>query len=78
VNDTGETAQIIAAQGVDLDLEEGDLVAGVVVIAKVVTADGGVTVNLGSSEGMTWLDQLGLLVAANDIVRPGSYEHEGD
>jgi hypothetical protein len=63
-------ADIVAAQGVTLDLDPTDLVAGVVVLAKVVGDDGDVAIVIGATEGMTWLDQLGICGAALEIVRP--------
>lgn len=64
--------QIIDAEGVCFDLDDGDLVAGVVVLAKVVSAaDGSVSLGYGSSESSTWLDDLGLITAAAQLVQAG-------
>lgn len=69
-----DAAEVIAAQNIDLDLSDGDLVAGAVVIAKIVQVDGDVTVAIGSSEGMSWLEQLGLVTAAHGITPGGGYQ----
>lgn len=60
---------LLDQQGVSLDLDDDDLVESVLVIAKVVKPDGSVQVVLGDSVGMSWLEQLGLVTAADDIVR---------
>lgn len=65
---------ILDGLGVTIDLADGDLVENAIVIAKVLGPDGGVTVSLSSSESMSWLDQLGLLVAGSDVVRQPRYE----
>ncbi len=69
---------IIDGLGVTIDLSDGDLVSDAVVIAKVVTADGGVTVALSSSESMSWLDQFGLIAAANRVVVSTHFETRDD
>ncbi len=63
---------------VTIDLADGDLVESALVITKVVDADGGVTVSLSSNESMSWLDQLGLITAANDVVRSTQYGHRDE
>lgn len=63
------TGQLLDSLGVTLDLGDGDIVPDAIVVAKVVEADGSVKVAIGSSEATTWLDELGLVTAASDIVR---------
>lgn len=64
--------------GLTLDLDDDDMVTNVVVIAKNVMGDGQVSLIIGKSEGTTWLEQLGLIYAASDIIRQGGYEQAGD
>lgn len=64
--------------GLTVDIEDDDMVTNVVVIAKNVMGDGQVSVIIGKSEGTTWLDQLGLVEAARDIMRQGGYEQTGE
>ena len=64
-----QSGPILDGLGVTLDLSDGDLIASAMVIAKVVTKDGEVTLLLADSEGMSWLDQLGLVTAATDLIR---------
>ncbi len=61
-----------------LDLDEGDLIPDAVVLAKVVTADGQVTLAVCSNDNMSWLDQLGIVTAASDIIRSGRYGRPDD
>ncbi len=65
---------ILDGLGVTIDLADGDLVSDALIIAKIVDADGNVTVSLSSNETMSWLDQLALLVAGSDIVRRPRYD----
>jgi hypothetical protein len=51
-----------------LELDEGDFVVSALVIAKVVDKDGDVSLAMSSSEGLSWIDQNGLLTSAQQIV----------
>jgi hypothetical protein len=66
---------ILDGLGVKLDIDDGDLVESAVVLAKVVLPDGRVSVALSDSEGMSWLEQLGLIAAATQIVNARPFEH---
>ncbi|MET0416042.1 MAG: hypothetical protein ABW022_08480 [Actinoplanes sp.] len=69
---------ILDGLGVTIDLPDGALVEAAVVTAKVVHADGSVAVALSDSEGMSWLDQLGLVSASAQIVNERPFEHPDD
>ncbi len=69
---------VLDGLGVTIDLADGDLVEDAVVLAKVVDADGDVTLSISSSEGQSWLDQLGLVTAARDLRRHSAYETRDD
>lgn len=62
---------ILDSLGVELDLDEGDLIASAVVLAKVIKEDGGVTLAYAHSEGICWIETVGLITAGSDIVRQG-------
>lgn len=66
--------EILDGLGVALELEDGDLVADAIVVLKIVTAEGRVQVGVANSETASWLDQLGLLTAAADITRSGTWD----
>ena len=63
-------ADIVESLGVTLSVRDDDLVTDVVVIAKVVEADGSVRLALTWSEGMSWIERYGLLTAATVIDSP--------
>ncbi|MEU5946300.1 hypothetical protein ABZ793_12150 [Micromonospora sp. NPDC047465] len=69
---------ILDGLGITLNLDDGDLVASAMVVAKVIREDGQATLLIEDSEGMTWLDQYGLIAAASDLIREPRFEREGD
>lgn len=69
---------IIDGLGITVDLAPGDLIASAMLLAKVVTGDGQVTLLIAESESMSWLDQLGLVAAAGDVIRSDGFEQHDD
>jgi hypothetical protein len=69
---------ILDGLGVTLDLAEGDLVASAIVLAKVVNTEGDVALVIGSSEGISWLEQLGLVTAGADLISPDRWARTED
>lgn len=69
---------ILDGLGTTIDLDEGDLVASAFVIAKVVEANGEVSLALASSDGLSWIEQNGLLASAQQIVNQTSIGRKGD
>lgn len=67
--------QILDGLGVTLPLEEGDLVADALVLAKVIKADGTVTIVIASSDSLDWITRRGLLYAADEILRSNAIEN---
>jgi hypothetical protein len=59
---------ILDGLGTTIVLESGDLVASALVIAKVVDANGEVSLALAVSGGLSWIDQNGLIASAQQIV----------
>jgi len=57
------------ARGVTLDLDEGDMVTDVILIAKIITPDGQPGIAIGNSEGMDWLTQFGVASAGYEYIR---------
>lgn len=78
MSDQSSVGELLDSLGVTLDLREGDMVADVVVIAKIVDSDGEPTVGIGSSEALTGLDQFALICAAREITRRGFEPREDD
>ena len=71
-----KAGELIDALNVTLDIQDGDMVTDVVVLMKNVLADGAVSVVVATSEATSWLEQLGLITAASDIIRQGRYEEQ--
>ena len=69
---------ILDGLGTTIEMDEGDLVASAVVIAKVIDKDGDVSLALASSEGLSWIDQNGLLTSAQQIVNQATIGRKGD
>lgn len=69
---------LLDSLGVSADLDVGDMVPDALVLLKAVGEDGTVALTLASSEGLSWLDQLGMLTAAQAIVNQGRYEQHSD
>ncbi|MFH8483603.1 hypothetical protein [Streptomyces sp. NPDC018055] len=59
---------ILDGLGVTLDMDDGDLIASALVIAKVVDSSGDVSLALIKSEGLSWIDQNGLVTSAQQIL----------
>jgi hypothetical protein len=66
---------ILDGLGTTIDLADGDLVEHAVVLAKVHSVDGAVSVALSDSDGMSWLEQLALIAAATQIVNERPFQH---
>lgn len=69
---------ILDGLGNTLEMDEGDLVSSALVIAKVVDKDGEVSLALSCSEGLSWIDQNGLLTSAQQIVNQSEIGKRGD
>ncbi|MCO6011427.1 hypothetical protein NE236_41405 [Actinoallomurus purpureus] len=72
---TDQTAgQILDNLGVNLELDEGDLVSDALVLAKVIRADGEVTLLIVPSESLDWIAMRGMVYAADEILRQSPLE----
>ncbi|KPI31336.1 hypothetical protein OV320_2552 [Actinobacteria bacterium OV320] len=69
---------ILDGLGNTLELDEGDLIVSAFVICKVVGEDGRVSLGLSSSEGLSWVDQNGLLYSAQQIVNQAEVTNGDD
>lgn len=63
---------ILDGLDITLDLAEGDLIASAVVLVKVVDRNGGVSLGIANSTGCSWIEQLGLVAAADHVIRSDS------
>lgn len=62
-------AEVLGICGADLTVGEDDLIAGVVVLVKVVEPDGAVRLASTWSDGLSWLERRGMLETATDVER---------
>lgn len=69
---------VLDGLGTRIELDEGDLIASALVIAKVVDKDGDVALMLASSEGLSWIEQNGLLTSAQQIINQAEIGKKGD
>lgn len=67
---------ILDGLGVKLDLDEQDIVPSALVLCKVVKADGTVELGVAQSDGMCWIEGVGMITAGSDIVRQGYAEDD--
>ena len=59
--------QLLDSLGLDLDLDDGELVAGAIVLLKTVDEDGDVGLRIRWSDGMGYLERMGMLHAGQLI-----------
>lgn len=62
-------AEVLADHGIRVRLEPGELVTGAILITRILTPTGETGLGTSCTPGMTWLERLGLLVAASDQTR---------
>jgi hypothetical protein len=70
--------ELLDSLNTTLELDDGDMVTDVVIIAKIVLPDGAVSLGIGQSETTTWLDQLGLVHGAIGVIRQGRFTQGDD
>jgi hypothetical protein len=63
---------VLDALAIDITLREGDLVAGAVVLTKIIDASGQVRLGVCWPDGMSWIERLGMLHAAVAVDTPGA------
>jgi hypothetical protein len=68
---------LVERMNIRLDLEDDDLVTDMVLICKIAGADGTTSLGLTTSEGLSWIDELGLLQAALTAFNQGYYQLGG-
>ena len=61
---------MLDALGVTHTPNDGEIVTDAVVALKVVDADGRVSLRLAWSDGMSWIERLGMLRAAERVELP--------
>lgn len=78
MSDGEPIGDLLDSLGVTYDPDDGDLVASAVVLLKVIDADGVVVLRMCPSDGISWIDKLGMLRAAEIIESKGLRQVEED
>lgn len=68
---------ILDGLGTLIALDEGDLVASAFVVAKVVEPNGDVSLAIAASDGLSWIEQNGLLTSAQQIINQTEIGRKG-
>ena len=66
--------EIIDGLELKMNMREGDLMSDVIVLAKVIEADGKVRMSSAASPSTDWITRLGLATTAYEIERPSQSE----
>ena len=69
--------QILDAQGLELELDDDDLIDGAVVVLRIRKGDGSTTVQSANTEGLDFITMRGLLEIALDGERLDVDDFEG-
>lgn len=69
---------LLDALGVEHHPEDGELVECAVVLLKVIDAEGSVSLRSLCSDGVSWIERIGLLQAALTVELPSVYEIPGE
>ncbi|MGW6739712.1 hypothetical protein ACWGDX_03015 [Streptomyces sp. NPDC055025] len=64
---TQPVGDVLDGLGIRATVGEGDLVAGALVLLKVVEADGSTRLSLAYSEGLGWIERAGMLRVAETL-----------
>jgi hypothetical protein len=73
-----DIANLLAGRGATIDLNDGDIVADAVILMRVSNAEGGSSLGLATTEGTSWLDQFGLVKAADNMLSSADWRGEDD
>jgi len=66
----GPVGEVIDSLGIKIGRKDGDMVTDVVVLAKIVEADGKVRFAMAWSEGTSWIERFGMVAAAFEGEKP--------
>lgn len=69
---------LLDSLGVLAELDDDDMVSDALVLLKVVDSHGAVSLCIAQSDGLSWLDQLGLLAAADAVTKQDEYQQRDD
>jgi len=64
--------------GVEYHPEDGELVESALVLLKVIGPDGDVSLRTLSSDGLSWIERIGMLRSAEAVELPSVFEVPGE
>lgn len=64
---------LLDSLGIEHHPEPGELVASAVVLLKVIDAEGDVSLRTLCSDGLSWIERIGMLRAAEHVELPGVF-----
>ncbi|MET8404456.1 hypothetical protein [Streptomyces sp900116325] len=73
---TRPIGDVIDGLGIEARVDEGELVAGAVVLLKVIDGDGECRLSLAHSDGLGWIERAGMLRVA-EVLETGSATQAG-
>lgn len=69
--ETRSLGDVIDALGIKATLEEGELLSGALLLLKVIDKDGDTRLSLAGSEGLGWIERIGMLRTA-ELIESGA------
>lgn len=64
---TRPIGDVLDSLGVQATVDEGELVAGAIVLLKVIDSDGDTRLSLSHSDGLGWIERCGMLRVAERL-----------
>ena len=71
MSDSEPIGNLLDSLGIDLELDDDELVAGAIVLLKTVDSDGDVGLRIRWSPGLGYLERIGMLVAGQQTETDG-------
>lgn len=66
---------VLDSLGIEASLSEGELVAGAIVLLKVIDTDGDTRLSCSHSDGLGWIERCGMLRVAEQVESdPASHQ----
>ncbi|WP_432136819.1 hypothetical protein [Streptomyces sp. bgisy154] len=65
--ETRPIGDVVDSLGIRATVDDGELVAGAIVILKVIDKDGATRLSLAHSEGLCWIERCGMLRVAERL-----------
>jgi hypothetical protein len=66
-DDARPIGDVLDGIGIEATLGDGELVAGAIVLLKVIDVDGDVRLSLASSDGLSWIERAGMIHVAETM-----------